>query len=471
MPIEPERHNDITTRLNATTIILGFTGSIGSGCSYISEMIPNITQSKYQYFKLSDIIREELKKDGNNSPNVGELQTKGDELREQFGPGCLIHALISAIENDEKKLLAENIIIDGIKNAGEIDLLRTFPNFYLFSIHADREIRKNRVIPDRFKTNEEFLEADKRDEHDEKSPYGQQVKKCNYFSDIIIVNEKNIPDASKTVKEDYVRDIYRDYIKLIEDSVSGNHSPEIFPTINELCMTMAYSLSKMSSCVKRKVGAVIVDIAREPNPIRQRDRASTYPYIVSSGYNEVPMGSQKCIFHQEYQKCYRDYLQEKHAEKIKFCPNCGEMVKIDSQCKTCQTKFNTYLKFCPQCKKEIKGEVICPKCYTSIFEVYLPGGKESPGKLLDMCRSLHAEEVAILRLAKGTGITSENLVLYVTTQPCNLCANKIVSTGIKKVVFAEPYTIEEAADILKKGKVKLERFEGVKSTAYFKLYH
>jgi len=470
MPIESDKHNYIATKLNATAIILGFTGSIGSGCSYIAEMIPNITQSKYQYFKISAIIREELKKDGNNSPNVDELQTKGNELREQFGPGCLIHALISAIENDEIKLLAENIIIDGIKHAGEIDLLRAFPNFYLFSIHADREIRKNRVIPHIFKTSEEFLKADKRDEH-ENLPDGQQVKECNYLSDIIIVNEKQIPDAAQNEKEDYVRGIYRDYIKLIEDSSNGNHSPEIVPSTNELCMTMAYSLSKMSSCLKRKVGAVIVDFAGEPNKISQHDRVSTYPYIISSGYNEVPMGSQKCIFHEKYQKCYREYLQEKHAEKIKFCPNCGEVVNIDIQCKTCQTKFDIYLKFCPQCKKEIKGKFICPKCKIHIFEVYLPGGKKSPGKLLDMCRSLHAEEVAILRLAKGTGMTSKNLVLYATTQPCNLCANKIVSAGIDKVVFAEPYTMEEAADILTKGNVTLERFQGVKSTAYFKLYH
>jgi deoxycytidylate deaminase len=200
------------------------------------------------------------------------------------------------------------------------------------------------------------------------------------------------------------------------------------------------------------------------------EQISAFPYIVSTGYNEVPMGSKKCVFHHEYQKCYRDYLQERHAVKIKNCPNCGCQLKVETYCKICKQKFDKFLKSCPQCKKEIENDFKCPDCLSEVFEEFLPGDKKSPGKLLDMCRSLHAEEVAILRLAKGTGVASKNLVLYATTQPCNLCANKIVAAGISKVVYAEPYTMKEAADILEKGGVKLIPFQGVKSTAFFKLY-
>ena len=85
-----------------------------------------------------------------------------------------------------------------------------------------------------------------------------------------------------------------------------------------------------------------------------------------------------------------------------------------------------------------------------------------------MCRSLHAEELAIL--SKTGRYSNDNLVLYATTQPCNLCANKIVSAGIKKVVYAEPYTMKEAADTLKAGQVTLQRFQGIKSSAFFRLY-
>jgi len=75
----------------------------------------------------------------------------------------------------------------------------------------------------------------------------------------------------------------------------------------------------------------------------------------------------------------------------------------------------------------------------------------------------------LLRLSRERNI-SNNFVLYTTTYPCTLCANKIVSIGIKKVVFAEPYPMEDATKILQAGKVELSPFEGVKSSAYFRIY-
>ena len=51
-----------------------------------------------------------------------------------------------------------------------------------------------------------------------------------------------------------------------------------------------------------------------------------------------------------------------------------------------------------------------------------------------------------------------------------LCANKIVEVGIEKVVYAEPYTMEEAGELFKAKGVEVKRFEGVKSAAYFRLY-
>ncbi len=87
-----------------------------------------------------------------------------------------------------------------------------------------------------------------------------------------------------------------------------------------------------------------------------------------------------------------------------------------------------------------------------------------------MCRALHAEENALLNLMKNNNSQPDKFIFYVTTQPCNLCANKIVTAGIKKVIFDEPYLMKEAVDILNAGGVQTERFEGVKSSAFFKLY-
>ena len=136
----------------------------------------------------------------------------------------------------------------------------------------------------------------------------------------------------------------------------------------------------------------------------------------------------------------------------------------------CNQTYNGYKKFCPECQIELEDNYRCSSCQTKLFKEFLPGEKKTPGKLLDMCRALHAEENALLNLVNYSNSKNDELQLYVTTQPCNLCANKIVSTGIKKVIFEEPYLMKESSDILTAGNVIVERFEGVKSSAFFKLY-
>ena len=146
---------------------------------------------------------------------------------------------------------------------------------------------------------------------------------------------------------------------------------------------------------------------------------------------------------------------------------CGKEVKLPTKCNKCDKEHGNFVKSCTECGKEFKA--IC-ECGVDILEEYLPGGKETPGKLLDMCRALHAEEITLLNLSKSGRNSSRNQVLYVTTQPCNMCANKIVASGIKKIVYAEPYSMIQSTQILKDGNVEQERFKGIKSSAYFKLY-
>ncbi len=457
--------------MDASRIILGFTGSIGSGCSYIANDIANVSDIKYKYYKLSDIIRERLLSEGIKKPTTDQMQNKGNELRKKSRRnGFLIQELFRKIDKEKKLDESDAIIIDGIKNIGEIQTLRQFPFFLLFSVQSYGEIRCKRYIDDGG-TKNEFFNADKRDQL-EGPGYGQQVNPCNYLADIIILNDEVIPAVDTAKKRQFVTNIYTKYVKLIENLRFGRPSLDIKPTIDELCMTLAYSLSKMSSCVKRKVGSVIVRTEKAKTLKSENSgKVISLPFIVSSGYNEVPLGSNKCIYHPDYEMCYRDYLQQIHARKIKYCPNCGEKIIIKVACPSCEKIFNKYVKFCPECKKEIEDTFKCKKCGYEVFKKFLPGENETPGKLLDMCRSLHAEENALLNLVgSGNNSQRENLTLYVTTQPCNLCANKIVTVGIKKVVYDEPYPMKDSQDILDKGDVTTKRFEGVKSTSYFGLY-
>ncbi len=301
--------------------------------------------------------------------------------------------------------------------------------------------------------------------------YGQQVSECSYLSDIIINNENNIPTAAEEEKETFVRKIHHRYIKLIEDLHEGNPT-SVNPTPDEMCMTIAYILSKSSSCLKRNVGCVIVDeeSVEKQEGVDYTGKQIFFPTIISSGYNEVPLGSYKCLFHPEYQKCYRDYLQEDFAKTLVYCPACGVKIEIKAECPICHEKYNEFVKSCKKCHNEIDDIFNCNGCGKKIFGSYLPGSKGPAGKLLDMCRALHAEEIALLKLPRKSSKIDANLVLYATTQPCNLCANKIVLSGIKRVVYSEPYSMKEANEILASGKISVSHFEGVKSSAFFRLY-
>lgn len=141
--------------------------------------------------------------------------------------------------------------------------------------------------------------------------------------------------------------------------------------------------------------------------------------------------------------CYRDYIKRDMIKGFQYCPACG---------------------------KQLKEKNECPKCHTNLAKKYFGGPDSRTGKLLDMCRALHAEEIAILGLAGISKSKEGKLVLYTTTFPCNLCANKIVAAGIDIVCYAEPYSMKESREILESAEIKVVKFKGVKSTAYFRLY-
>lgn len=67
---------------------------------------------------------------------------------------------------------------------------------------------------------------------------------------------------------------------------------------------------------------------------------------------------------------------------------------------------------------------------------------------------LHAEANAISKIAKS-GNSSDGATLYVTTSPCIECAKLIIQAGIKKVVYAKPYRIDDGIQLLKRANIEL----------------
>jgi len=79
------------------------------------------------------------------------------------------------------------------------------------------------------------------------------------------------------------------------------------------------------------------------------------------------------------------------------------------------------------------------------------------GQRHELCRAIHAEQNAIVQAAySGTSVNGGTL--YVTVQPCVMCAKMIINAGIKKVVFRGEYPDELSMELLKEAGVRVVRF-------------
>jgi len=388
--------SEITQRpmsISSKTLIVGLTGSFGSGCTSVNDVL--INRFGFQGVSLSDIVRSEADNRGIDKTDRMNLQTLGNQLRKEHGNNYLAR---KALEIAASKNNTNRLVFDGFKNFGEVREFREYPRFYLIAVDCSKPNRlerlrkKNPVYNDLIK----FTIEDDRD-IDERSEYGQQVQKCVDEADIVLSNESHYENRMIHVN---LERILNRYVQLITEEQA-----DIFPTTDELHMSVASNMALKSSCLKRKVGVAICDNEGQ---------------IIASAYNEVPEGQIAC--QRKYGECYRD----KRRREI--------MNELNQKIGTSKDDFH--------------------KVFGTI-------------KVLELCRALHGEERAILQTSRSD---TKDATLYTTTFPCFLCAKIIVHSGISKVVYIEPYPVDEAMDLLRESGVELVKFEGVKASAFHRLF-
>lgn len=340
------------------------------------------------------------------------LQDKGDELRATRGAAVLVELAFK----DLLRKAPEKIVIDGIRNPAEVKYLRRFSNFFLIGLDGARQerLRRYRIKTGTEISDQDFFEIDERDSGKNQPDHGQQVARCIDLADFQIIN--NEPwDTDLNV-----RDLLFRKVDLLLSLIAEPGSKR--PSIREIGMHIAYSASLRSPCLKRQVGATIT------RAIEQTEEE----LAVAVGYNRPPEGVSNC--YSRFRDCYRDVLKSKIQSKI-----AKELREIE------KNKAD-----------EIAGKILT---YPEL-------------KRLDYCQAIHAEESAILQVAKLGGTSLNGTNLYTTTFPCLLCAKVIIQTGIGKIIYNEAYPVAEARDLLSRrlGEENLIRFEGVKSLAFFKLF-
>ncbi|MFA5355823.1 MAG: cytidine/deoxycytidylate deaminase family protein [Candidatus Omnitrophota bacterium] len=147
------------------------------------------------------------------------------------------------------------------------------------------------------------------------------------------------------------------------------------PSWDEYFIEVAFLVSKRATCLRRKVGAVLV-----------KDKK-----ILATGYNGAPSGVRHCIDI----GCLR--------EKMK-----------------------------------------------------VPSGERH-----ELCRGLHAEQNVLLQAALH-GISTKDSVLYITNQPCVICAKMLINGGIKEIITAGSYPDKLSRDFLREAKIKVRSVKNKK---------
>ncbi|MCJ2166273.1 MULTISPECIES: deaminase [unclassified Pseudodesulfovibrio] len=323
-------------------------------------------------------------------------------------------------------------VIECFRNASEIDYFRSrFYEFYLFSLFCDERTRHLRA-KDRYGLSaSDCIEIDKRDQGSSNlgELYAQNITKCVNLADISLSNTETKVDL---------------YDKLIKYFILIKNPSCITPTRQERNMHLAYSLSLSSTCISRKVGAVIV-----------KDE-----YIVGAGWNDTEINRIGCGYRivsdlDETNNRSFPLANESEYSKVRQIVYDSHPNKDDSFCYK-----DEYGKL-----RKRKVDVVNDCCAVALDGL-------NTGSL-QQCRALHAEENAILQGARLGGVGVKGATLFTTTFPCELCAKKIMQVGISAIIYCEPYPKSVSLDVfLKEGVdlVKTKHFEGVKSPSYYKLF-
>ena len=417
--------------------VVGFTGAIGAGCSTATEQLES---EHFEGYKLASFI-DNSSADGTGVAAYSGLtvrekqQAIGSRMRATFGASVLVDRALATAEANPKVI--RRIVIDGIRNTGEVAALRRRFGFrfWLVGVLSDSETRLERKLPSYLKGQLDeatFREDDQRD-HDENGDFGQQVARCVNMADAIMINGSDISAREFKWKVSG------------RCSVFNAETPPT-PTADEVHMQMAFASSHLSQCLKRHVGAIVIDAAGEQ---------------VSSGYNENPGRTKPCWREPSYgNQCHRDMVvDDKFAEL-----------------------FASHV-HCPVCGEGIDGPKDCAKAFERVGDV-VPGPRwrcmscENAGRVTDLqpfffpdramfwCTAIHAEDRAL----RAAGDRARGGTLYSTTLPCFQCAERLCLAGIKKVVYVEAYPDPRVAQRLKLAEIDLQQFEGVLSQAFERVF-
>ncbi|SET67787.1 Deoxycytidylate deaminase [Nitrosospira multiformis] len=393
--------------------VIALVGPVGSGCTKVAELLTELFGNDYEYivhnYKLSDYIADnatlvgkEIKKGIGTGERIKQMQAIGDELRRVCGKSYLAAKAVEKIaEKRDTEGLGKTIdgqlvpkqfrrlhIIDSLKHPEELKLLRaTYGDiFWLIGVFAPLTVREQRLEFQEH-LDKAQIEAIIRRDYSEEEDYGQKVRGVFYQADYFVRNDQ---ENTNRLKQGITR-----FVEIIFGA--SVHTP----TTDESSMYAAYAEAAKSACLSRQVGAAIVSINGE---------------LIGSGRNDVPRFGGGLYSEDDGENDHRC-----HAWMDKRCHNDK---KKDALYQQIFTKLSD---------SSLLATGVSVDKVTKVLKT------TDVKSLIEYSRAVHAEMDAIISVARTHKAGLLHATLYTTTFPCHSCARHIVASGIKRVIFIEPY--------------------------------
>lgn len=177
--------------------IIGITGAFGSGKSTAASFFED---KGFRKIVVSTFLEEEAKRRKVAKVTRRILQDIGNEWRKKYGSGILAKKALGKL----KKEKTDRMVIDGIRNVGEIDVLRQHDRFILLGVIADRKVRFKRLRKLKRReslTWELFNKLDRRDLGLGQKKTGLQVAACQALADVFIDNNNGVNEFTNRLEK------------------------------------------------------------------------------------------------------------------------------------------------------------------------------------------------------------------------------------------------------------------------------
>ncbi len=426
----------MSTPKKSTEMVMAMVSPIGvKRQAFKDKLVEKFKEYDYEVvvIRLSEVL-EPKPCDGDDSfegtyQKIYRYMSAGNNIRSQSKDLLAKFAVTQVIAKRQQKGIPKNpemtvnrvvYLIDSIKHHAELELLREVygDGFYLLGINSGVEDRKFNLLSKKGALSQvkaryqvqHLMDLDACDD----VGHGQEVVEVYHKSDYFFGDVSNEQALNHSVSR---------FLKLV-----FNH-PYITPTFAEYAMHMAYVASTKSADMSRQVGAVVTKessiLSFGANDVPKAGGGTYWPIIENNGAVSDISGG-------------RDYTRGIEANRSEI----NQMVSL------IQEGLNS--RNCKLTTKEIE-------------EILKPAGVLS---LTEFGRMLHAEMDALLDCAKR-GIPLEGSCMYVTTFPCHNCAKHIVGSGVKKVVYVEPYPKSKALGLHNDSIVNLENTNNCENKVIF----